>query len=117
PDAGARAVPVRRGRPPRRRGHRRGGLERGAGDPGEVVGMAYGDFTLERVEKELGVFAQPADLFPTAPPVAVPAWLREALDRGMLLALLSEKARSEFIVAPVLLTARELSGNRVAIYS
>jgi hypothetical protein len=35
----------------------------------------------------------------------------------MQLALLSEKARSEFIVAPVLLVARELSHDTVAIYS
>jgi hypothetical protein len=32
------------------------------------------------------------------------------LARGMELALVSEKARSEFIVAPILLAVRELSG-------
>jgi hypothetical protein len=35
----------------------------------------------------------------------------------MRLALLSEKARSEFIVAPILLAVRELSGERFAILS
>jgi hypothetical protein len=35
----------------------------------------------------------------------------------MRLALVSEKARSEFIVAPILLAVRELSGERVAILS
>jgi len=39
------------------------------------------------------------------------------LDRGMQLALISEKARSEFIVAPILLAVRELSGLRIAILS
>ena len=39
------------------------------------------------------------------------------LARGTVLALTSEKARSEFIVAPILLAARELSGNRFAIFS
>ena len=36
---------------------------------------------------------------------------------GMQLALVSEKARSEFIVAPILLAVRELSGERIAILS
>ncbi len=37
--------------------------------------------------------------------------------RGTRLALLSEKSRSEFIVVPILLAARELSGDRFAIFS
>jgi hypothetical protein len=79
--------------------------------------MAYADFTLEKVEKVLGVTARPADLFPGLAPVTPPDWLREVLSRGMQLALLSEKARSEFIVGPVLLASRELSQNAFAIYS
>jgi hypothetical protein len=79
--------------------------------------MAYTDFTLETAEAALGVRARPGDLFPGLSPVAVPAWLRELLARGMQLALVSEKARSEFLVAPILLACRELSGNAVAIYS
>jgi hypothetical protein len=39
------------------------------------------------------------------------------LDRGMQLALISEKARSEFIVGPILLACRELSGGALAIFS
>lgn len=35
----------------------------------------------------------------------------------MELALRSEKARSEFIVAPILLAVREISGNQIAILS
>src|SRR4051794_41064842 len=79
--------------------------------------MAYTDFTLQAVEERLGVTAQPADLFPGLAPLPVPAWLRDLLARGMQLALLSEKARSEFIVGPILLASRELSHDAVAIYS
>ncbi len=79
--------------------------------------MAYTDFTLESAEAELGVTARPGPLFPGLQPVPVPAWLRDILARGMRLALVSEKARSEFIVAPILLAIRELSGERVAILS
>jgi len=79
--------------------------------------MAYTDFTLESAEAELGVIARPGVLFPGLQPVLVPSWLREMLARGMQLALVSEKARSEFIVAPILLAVRELSGERIAILS
>ncbi len=79
--------------------------------------MAYTDFTLESAEAELGVTARPGVLFAGLSPLPVPAWLRDLLARGMRLALVSEKARSEFIVAPILLAVRELSGERVAILS
>ena len=43
-------------------------------------------------------------------PALVPPWLAEQLGRGMRQVLLSEKARSEFIVVPILLACQELSG-------
>jgi hypothetical protein len=79
--------------------------------------MAYTDFTLESVEADLGVFSRAGPVFPPLPDVQPPAWLPGQLARGMDLALVSEKARSEFIVAPILLAVRELSGGRVAILS
>jgi hypothetical protein len=82
--------------------------------------MAYSDFTLEAVGRVLGVTSRAADLFPGLRPIPAPAWLEEELERGtqgMQLSLISEKSRSEFIVAPLLLASREVSGNRFAIYS
>jgi hypothetical protein len=79
--------------------------------------MTYSDFTLADVDKAFGVQMQPADLFPALVPVAAPPWLQATLARGMQLSLLSEKARSEFIVAPILLAARELSHDAISIYS
>jgi hypothetical protein len=82
--------------------------------------MAYSEFTLESVARVLGVISRPADLFPDLQPVAVPAWLKETLARGaqgIQLSLISEKSRSEFIVAPILLASREMSGDRFVIYS
>ena len=79
--------------------------------------MAYMDFTLDSVEAELGVAQRPGKLFPGLPDAAPPPWLAGQLARGMELALVSEKARSEFIVAPILLAVRELSGGRVSILS
>ncbi len=79
--------------------------------------MAYSDFTLDSVEKVLGVNLQQGVLFESVDSLEVPPWLQEALRKGMQLALLSEKVRSELIVMPILLTCRELCGNRFAIYS
>jgi len=79
--------------------------------------MAYTDFTLDTVDRALGIEAQPLDLFPDIAPLPVPAWLQEMLHRGLRQALLSEKARSEFLVVPNLLATQELSPRPVAIYS
>lgn len=79
--------------------------------------MAYADFTLEEAESTLGVTTEPGDLFPGMVQATVPAWLSDQLARGMELALVSEKARSEFIVAPILLAVREASRSTVSILS
>jgi hypothetical protein len=79
--------------------------------------MTYSDFSVDRAEELLGVTLQPVSLFPPLTPLAVPDWLREVLARGMALSLTSEKARSEFIVSPILLASRELSHNTISIYS
>jgi hypothetical protein len=79
--------------------------------------MAFSEFTLDSAVRSLGVSVAEADLFPGHMPVVVPAWLPDWLARGTRLALISEKARSEFIVVPILLAAKELSGGRLAIFS
>lgn len=80
--------------------------------------MAFADFTLESAEAAFGLTARPGDLFPGLEPVVGPAWLPELLERGRRsAALVSEKARSEFLVVPVLLAVRELVPGDLTIYS
>ena len=79
--------------------------------------MSFTDFSLETVETTLGVTLQPGDLFPGLTPLAVPAWLQDMLKRVWDLPLVSEKARSEFLVAPILLAAREISREVLTIIS
>jgi hypothetical protein len=63
--------------------------------------MPYNDFTLESAEARFGIITIPGDLFPGLAPLAVPDWLRDLLARGKAIAaLVSEKARSEFLVTP-----------------
>jgi hypothetical protein len=79
--------------------------------------MAFSEFTLEEVTRSLGITPQEADLFPDVAPASIPDWLPGWLARGTRLALISEKARSEFIVVPILLAARELCADRFSIFS
>lgn len=79
--------------------------------------MAFSDFTLQSIEERFGVTAQTDVLFADAQPIPVPDWLQDFLRRTSRLPLVSEKARSELIVMPVLLACRELSHDTVAIFS
>lgn len=80
--------------------------------------MAYADFTLESVEAAFGLVAVFGDLFPRLEPEAVPGWLVDLLDRGRRSgAMVSEKARSESLVFPILLAARDLVPGDFSIYS
>ncbi len=80
--------------------------------------MPYTDFTLESAEARFNLVTVPGDLFPCLTPLPVPDWLRDLLARGQAVAtLVSEKARSEFLVAPVLLACRDLVSGDLAIYS
>lgn len=74
--------------------------------------MAYPDFDFDpaSVEERLGVGLRSAHLFPDLVPAPVPGWLTDHLERTRGLALMTEKVRSEFLVAPTLLAAREIYG-------
>ena len=65
--------------------------------------MAYSDFTLDRVRHEFGVTVRDQALFETIGDLVPSAWLRESLQKGAGPARASEKARGEFIVAPILI--------------
>ncbi len=79
--------------------------------------MSYNRFTLPRIQKEFGVTLRDGVLFPVLPDVAAPAWLLDQLARGRRQHWLTEKARSEFVVAPMLLAVQELGETLVAIFS
>jgi hypothetical protein len=79
--------------------------------------MAYSDFTLDAVRKAFGLTLKRAPLFATVDSVDVPQWLTALLEKGRPLAFSSEKARSEFILVPILLASRELHHDSFSIYS
>ncbi len=81
--------------------------------------MAYTEFSFERVVKEFDLHIEVSALFEPMPLLPLSELLRMSLEAGIPLALRggSEKARSEFIVAPVLLAVRQISHDRITIYS
>ncbi|MDQ5910252.1 MAG: hypothetical protein QG599_2348 [Pseudomonadota bacterium] len=79
--------------------------------------LSYSAFTLEIVCKKFGIQLSLENLFDVIDPVPPSDFLQKTLQRAADLFLLSEKARSEFIVAPVLLEVRELLNHAISIYS
>jgi hypothetical protein len=82
--------------------------------------MAYSDFTLESASSKFGLaLNQEVDLFTMVPAVAVSSFLRTVLDEFIPLgtSIHTEKARSEFIVAPILAEARRLMNHGISLFS
>ncbi|MEB3341606.1 hypothetical protein [Okeania sp.] len=82
--------------------------------------MPYSKFTLEEilanfnlnVVEDLGKFNQLPEVFPSQ-------FLQEALEYYLPLAtaIASEKARSEFIIAPILAEVKKISNNQISLFS
>jgi hypothetical protein len=82
--------------------------------------MAYSDFTLARVRKELGVtIVDRPHLFANVNPIQPSDFLTQALGRYTGLATLigTEKAKSEFLIAPILAEVRDRVGNQIGLFS
>ena len=82
--------------------------------------MSYSEFTLESACHAFSLdLNDQADLFAAIPPVAISAFLRETLDENVPLATSNhtEKARSEFIVAPILGAIRRIMKHRISLFS
>jgi hypothetical protein len=82
--------------------------------------MAYNEFTLDGMIRLFGlrVVSQP-DAFVEAASVTLSSLLRETLAESVPLALevSTEKARSEFIIAPVLAEVRRQLGGQISLFS
>jgi hypothetical protein len=79
--------------------------------------MAYTDFTLESIEQQFGVRNQRQRLFQPLQALPVSSTLQTALERANELVLRTEKAKSEWIVAPILLEIRLLTNRFFTIFS
>src|SRR5438132_13525220 len=84
------------------------------------MAIAYNDFTLEALKRQFELRTEEGgDLFGLVTPVPISDLLRETLHESVPLALdiSTEKARSELIIAPVLMETRRQFGRRVSLFS
>jgi hypothetical protein len=81
--------------------------------------MAYSDFTLQAVLETFNLVEKRTSIFSDVQPLPVSAWLKETFELSLNLAPPSapEKARSEFIVAPILLEVLRHNPQSCTLYS
>jgi hypothetical protein len=82
--------------------------------------MSYSEFTLETACQAFGLVTDlTMDLFGAIPVARVNPLLRSILDyyTPMATSIHTEKARSEFIVAPILAEVRRLMNERISLFS
>jgi len=82
--------------------------------------VSYSDFTIDLVKQRFGLHLEEGrDLYASVAPVQTSSLLRETLAENVPLALAisTEKARSELIIAPVLLEARRQAGRQASLFS
>lgn len=82
--------------------------------------MAYSSFTLNDIEKRLGIEIQSIfGLFDNIEPAAISPHLAETLRENVPLAIAvsTEKARSELIVSPILVELRKTLNREISVFS
>jgi hypothetical protein len=81
--------------------------------------MAFGDFTFPQVQQDLGLTLDAADLYSDVPGVPIRQEWGSMIEEGKQLALAidTDKARSEFMIAPILLELRRRLGQACSLFS
>lgn len=81
--------------------------------------MAFRDFSFPDVQQALGLNLAEGDLFSRVPTLELSAEFAERMhgDIALALAINTEKARSEFIIAPLLSELRRQLGGRFGLFS
>ncbi len=80
--------------------------------------MPYSTFTVEEVRDKFFLKIRYSSFFPSLEPITPSDYLHSALSKSILYQTNgSEKARSEFIIAPILLELRDLAKNSISVFS
>lgn len=81
--------------------------------------MAFGDFVFPQVLRDLGLEVRESDLFSQVPALPLRDEFLAVLTDGATVALAvnTEKAKSEFIIAPLLLELRRLRDGALGLFS
>lgn len=82
--------------------------------------MAYSDFTLNQIKTKFNLdIDESQDLFANIDKVEISSFLKELLQENIPLALAihTEKARSEMLVAPILIELRKQANHKISLFS
>jgi hypothetical protein len=81
--------------------------------------MSYSSFSIEEVEIKFDLNINPAVFLPEANLISPSPGLAQSLERGLKLIKrsVSEKAKSEFIIAPILLELESLLIDKISLFS
>jgi hypothetical protein len=81
--------------------------------------MAYSNFTIEEVELQFDLQLQAVSFLPVVSPIAPTEFLDRYLERGLVLTKrnASEKARSEFLIAPILMELETILIDSISLFS
>lgn len=82
--------------------------------------MSYGEFTLSQLESEFDLFLRErVEIFQDIEPVKPSLLLKETLEENIPLALEidTEKARSELMIAPILVELRKYFNRQISLFS
>jgi hypothetical protein len=81
--------------------------------------MSYSNFTLDDVTEKFDLELRLDSFIPSINSIAPSNWLQETLTRTIPLArgTNSEKARSEFIIAPILTELKSLTNDTISVFS
>jgi len=82
--------------------------------------MPYSNFTIKKVQKDFGVeILEMTDLFSSISPHEIGEHLKQTLldNVSLAIAVNTEKARSELIIAPVLIEIRKIFNKKISFFS
>jgi hypothetical protein len=81
--------------------------------------MAYSNFTIEEVELKFNIQLQAQAFLPPIAPLAPSAFLSQHLEHGLRLVKrsASKKAKSEFLIAPILMELESLLSEKISLFS
>lgn len=79
--------------------------------------MNYNKFSFDRIKRRFNLNDIQKDLFEQIPVIEPSAWLKETMDITSDLPIKTEKARTEFILMPILLELRKRTASMFTIYS
>ncbi|MEO0042671.1 MAG: hypothetical protein RL329_2119 [Bacteroidota bacterium] len=78
---------------------------------------SYSSYSLKSVQKKFGLKTVRKELFQSLQPIQPTELLLAVLQRASKMPLVSEKSRSEWIVAPILMEVKYLNADRMNILS